>query len=82
MLRFRASTDIRAVPTYEGKGFLAWDPAQKLMPTGDKALGDLAQPIVGHPDEARPLDAIAFAAARPTSSRPRIAKNGRMWSRL
>ena len=26
------------LPTYDNKGFLAWDPGQKLMPAGDKTV--------------------------------------------
>ena len=29
-----------SVPTYQSEGFLAWDPAQKLTPPGESALGD------------------------------------------
>jgi len=29
------------IPTYQGKGFLAWDPAQKLEPHGEKEIGDV-----------------------------------------
>jgi hypothetical protein len=29
------------LPTYEGKGFLAWDPQQVLVPPGEKDLGTL-----------------------------------------
>ena len=28
------------VPTYQGLGFLAWDPAQKLVPPGEAQVGD------------------------------------------
>jgi hypothetical protein len=28
------------VPTYQGQGFLAWDPVQKLMPPGEAQIGD------------------------------------------
>ncbi len=31
-----------ALPTYAGKGFLAWDPQQKLSPPGEVTIGDLA----------------------------------------
>jgi hypothetical protein len=31
------------VSTYQGQGFLAWDPAQALSPPGDPDIGDLAQ---------------------------------------
>lgn len=30
------------VPTYQGRGFLAWDPAQRLTPPGEKELGNLS----------------------------------------
>jgi hypothetical protein len=30
------------VPTYQGKGFLAWDPAQKLSPPGEAQAGSIA----------------------------------------
>lgn len=33
-----AAPDGAKVPTYEGKGFLAWDPKQKLDPPGDQSL--------------------------------------------
>jgi len=29
------------IPTYQQKGFLAWDPAQKLQPPGESSVGDL-----------------------------------------
>jgi hypothetical protein len=29
------------LPTYQGKGFLAWDPSQQLMPPGEGELGTL-----------------------------------------
>jgi len=29
-----------SIATYQGKGFLAWDPAQKLSPPGEKNVGD------------------------------------------
>ncbi len=29
------------LPTYQNQGFLAWDPAQKLMPPGEAKAGDL-----------------------------------------
>ena len=32
------------VPTYQTEGFLAWDPAQVLMPPGEGNLGDLVNP--------------------------------------
>jgi hypothetical protein len=31
---------MKNVPTYQGSGFLAWDPAQKLSPPGEPNLGD------------------------------------------
>jgi hypothetical protein len=31
------------VPTYQDKGYLAWDPAQKLNPPGESMVGDLGQ---------------------------------------
>ncbi|MFO0760330.1 MAG: hypothetical protein U0359_27865 [Byssovorax sp.] len=30
-----------SVQTYQGKGFLAWDPQQKLSPPGESVIGDL-----------------------------------------
>jgi hypothetical protein len=35
------------IGTYQDKGFLAWDPAQKLMPPGEKEVGDASQPGSG-----------------------------------
>jgi hypothetical protein len=37
------------VPTYQNQGFLAWDPAQKLMPPGESQIGDptAAPPVPG-----------------------------------
>src|SRR5262249_30709226 len=32
------------VATYEGLGFLAWDPAQLLSPPGEVSVGDLVMP--------------------------------------
>ena len=34
-----------AVPTYQGQGFLAWDPAQKLSPPGESDVGVLGQNV-------------------------------------
>jgi len=31
----------QAVPTYQNKSFLAWDPAQKLTPPGEKDIGEI-----------------------------------------
>lgn len=33
------------VPTYQGLGFLAWDPSQSLSPAGTTALPDLIDPL-------------------------------------
>jgi hypothetical protein len=36
-----------AIPTYGGKGFLAWDPAQRLTPTGEAQAGSIAVSVTG-----------------------------------
>ena len=39
----RSATGNAEVPTYEGKGYLDWDPLQKDTPTGESEVGALAQ---------------------------------------
>lgn len=43
--RDNACSPTNNVPTYEGKGFLAWDPLQVLNPPGEKDLGTLGDTI-------------------------------------
>src|SRR5262249_20646927 len=35
------ATGTNLIETYQGRGFLAWDPAQQLSPPGTKEIGDL-----------------------------------------
>lgn len=39
--RENACSAVNDLPTYQNKGFLAWDPLQVLMPPGEKNLGTL-----------------------------------------
>jgi hypothetical protein len=43
------------IGTYQNKGFLAWDPGQKLMPPGEKDIGAIAyNPMTGTEDTTMP----------------------------
>lgn len=47
LLTRRGPTSPDSVPTYQGKGFLAWDPFQRLNPPGDDVLGDVVDSAQG-----------------------------------
>ena len=44
----------QVIPTYAGKGFLAWDPAQKLSPPGEAEAGSIAVSQSGTATTASP----------------------------